>query len=190
MFQEQGLSLGVLEFKSPFLSGINFQLRIRKLNSMEFPEDIYSTRILEVVASMPEITRLGTPDGSAVKHSKLCGSKVSVDVNLDNEGRISDFGLEVEACLLGQTSAAVMARHAVGLSRSEVEDVRARMEAMLKEGGAPPTGIWSDLEVLYPVRDYKPRHASMLLVFDAVLAAMDQAAESRGIDLVGHEAAR
>lgn len=156
---------------------------------MEFPEDIYSTRILEVVASMPAMPPLANPHGVATKHSKLCGSKVMVALCLDDEGGISEFAAEVEACLLGQTSTAVMARNATGLRRSDVVAVRDQMQAMLKEGGSPPTGIWSDLEVLYPVKDYKPRHTSMMLVFEATLAAMDMAAAKGGIDLAASDGA-
>ncbi len=155
---------------------------------MDFPEDIYSTRILEVVATMPELGLLENhPDrdnmhgayGSATRHSKLCGSKVKVDLLVDAGGKISHYGHEVEACLLGQTSSAIMARNAIGLTRSDIFDVQSQMWAMLKEEGAAPTGIWTDLEVLYPVKDYKPRHTSMLLVFDAVLEAMDEAARAQ-----------
>ncbi len=141
---------------------------------MDFPEDIYSNRILEVVATMPDAPRLMGAHGTAMRHSKLCGSKVSVDLKLEGDV-ISDYGQEVQACLLGQTAAAVMARNAVGLRREDIIEVRDQMVAMLKSDGPPPTGIWADLEVLYPVRDYKPRHTSMLLVFEAALAAFDEA---------------
>lgn len=142
---------------------------------MEFPEDIYSTRILEVVATMPPVGLLAQPDGHAERSSKLCGSKIRVDIEV-NDGLISNYGHEVEACLLGQTAAAVMARNAIGLSRDDVIQVRDEMLAMLKADGPPPDGIWSDLEVLYPVKDYKPRHTSMMLVFEAVIDAFDEAA--------------
>ena len=150
---------------------------------MDFPEDIYSTRILEVVASMPEMGVLDKAEGSGLKQSKLCGSKVHVDVNLDEEGKISDYGHQIEACLLGQASAALMARNAVGLTRADVASVRDKMNAMLKEDGPAPDGIWADLDVLYPVKDYKPRHTSMTLVFEATLEAMDKAAQAKGLDL-------
>lgn len=165
---------------------------------MDVPEDIYSTRILEIVASMPEFGLLDGSDadgskaadgsdtsvGSATKSSKLCGSRVQVDVRLDDSGLISAYGHKVEACLLGQASCAVMARNAVGLSFKDVLAVRDQMTAMLKEGADAPDGIWSDLEVLYPVKDYKPRHTSMMLVFEAVIEAMQLAAFARGIELV------
>ncbi len=150
---------------------------------MDFPEDIYSTRILEVVASMPERGLLDQPEGSGMKQSKLCGSKVHVDVTLDDEGKIQEYGHQIEACLLGQASASVMARNAVGLSRADVVAVRDKMNAMLKEDGPAPDGIWADLDVLYPVKDYKPRHTSMTLVFEATLEAMDKAAQVKGVDL-------
>ena len=150
---------------------------------MDFPEDIYSTRILEVVASMPEIGLLDQPEGSGMKQSKLCGSKVNVDVVLDDEGKIDEYGHQIEACLLGQASAAVMARNAIGLSRADVVLVRDKMNAMLKDDGPAPDGIWADLDVLYPVKDYKPRHTSMTLVFEATLEAIDKAAQVKGLDL-------
>ena len=150
---------------------------------MDFPEDIYSARILEVVAQMPEMDLLEAYHGRAVRHSKLCGSRVEVTLCLDEAGHISAYGQKVEACLLGQTSAAVMARTAIGLGIGDVREVRAKMAAMLKEDGPPPGGIWQDLEVLHAVRDFKPRHASMLLVFDAVIEAFEQAAAHLGIVL-------
>ncbi len=154
---------------------------------MDFPEDIYSTRILEVVASMPEVRLLEQPEGSGMKESKLCGSKVQVDLILDEGGKIADYGHQIEACLLGQASAAVMARNAVGLSRDDVALVRDKMNAMLKEDGPVPDGIWADLDVLYPVKDYKPRHASMTLVFEATIEAMEKAAQAKGLDLATHQ---
>lgn len=148
---------------------------------MDFPEDIYSNRILEVVATMPDLARLALPDGTAMRHSKLCGSKVTVDLMIDGD-QITGYGHEVEACLLGQTAATVMARNAIGLRRKDIEKVRDQMNKMLKENGEPPTGIWTDLEVLYPVRDYKPRHTSMVLVFEAALGAFDDALAKQGAE--------
>jgi len=145
---------------------------------MDAPEDIYSTKILEVVASMPQSGAFEGADGSATKNSKLCGSKIHVDLNV-SDGKINKYGQTVEACLLGQAAASVMARNAVGLTKGDVEAVRDEMLAMLKEEGPAPIGIWSDLEVLYAVKDYKPRHTSMMLVFEATLAALDEALKSK-----------
>ncbi len=141
---------------------------------MDAPEDIYSTKILEVVASMPQSEAFEGADGSASKSSKLCGSKIHVDLNVSGE-KITKYGQTVEACLLGQAAASVMAKNAVGLTKGDIEAVRDEMLAMLKEEGPAPKGIWTDLEVLYPVKDYKPRHTSMMLVFEATLAALDEA---------------
>ena len=145
---------------------------------MDFPEDIYSTRILEVVAAMPEMGLLACFDGRAVRHSKLCGSRVEVTVRLDEARRVAAYGHKIEACLLGQSSASVMAQQVVGLGREEIEAGRVQLLAMLKEGGAVPQGLWQDLAVLEPVKDFKPRHASMLLVFDATLAAIEEGLQS------------
>jgi NifU-like protein involved in Fe-S cluster formation len=134
---------------------------------MSLPDDIYSQRILELAANIPRTERLFRPDATASAHSKLCGSRVTIDVSMQ-DSVVTDYGQSVKACLLGQTSAAVMGREIVGSTAAELRAVGAQMRKMLKEGGPPPSGRWADLAVLEPVRDYKARHASTLLVFDAV----------------------
>jgi NifU-like protein involved in Fe-S cluster formation len=140
---------------------------------MTLPEDIYSKRILALAANIPRTARLAHPDATAEAYSKLCGSRVTVDLSMQGD-RVSDYGQSVKACLLGQTSASVMGREIVGSTASELRAVGAEMRKMLKEGGPPPSGRWSDLAALEPVKDYKVRHASTLLVFDAVEDAMRQ----------------
>ena len=135
--------------------------------------DIYNRKILGFAADIPRLQRLGAPDATAVAHSRLCGSKVTVDVNMA-DGVVSDFGHEVKACALGQASSSIMARHVVGSSAEELRAVRDQMYRMLKEEGPPPSGKWADLEALLPVRDFKARHASTLLTFDAVADAVNQ----------------
>ena len=136
--------------------------------------DIYNRKILGFAADIPRLQRLGDPDATAVAHSRLCGSKVTVDVKLEN-GVVSDFGHEVKACALGQASSSIMARHVVGSTPDELRSLRDQMYRMLKEEGPAPTGKWADLEALLPVRDFKARHASTLLTFDAVVDAVGQA---------------
>jgi NifU-like protein involved in Fe-S cluster formation len=135
--------------------------------------DLYSRRILKIAADVQRTDRLEAPQATVTRTSPLCGSRVTVDVVLDGD-RISDFAHEVKACALGQTSSSVMARNAVGSTVDEIRDVAETMRKMLKENGAPPKGRWVDLEVLEPVRDYKSRHASVMLTFDAVLMAIDE----------------
>jgi NifU-like protein involved in Fe-S cluster formation len=135
--------------------------------------EIYNRKILEFAADIPRLQRLDAPDATAVAISRLCGSKVTVDLAMEN-GVVSDFGHEVKACALGQASSSIMARHVVGASPDELRQVRAQMYAMLKENGPPPSGKWADLEALLPVRDFKARHASTLLTFDAVVDALGQ----------------
>lgn len=137
-------------------------------------DDIYNKRILELAANIPAIGRLARPDGTASAHSKLCGSTVTVDVTMDGDV-VTDFAHDVKACALGQASSSIMARNIVGSSADELRRLREEVRAMLKEGEAPPGGKWQDIEVLTPIRDYKARHASTLLTFDAVVAAIDQA---------------
>jgi NifU-like protein involved in Fe-S cluster formation len=135
--------------------------------------DVYNKRILELAAHIGRIGRLPKPDATAVAHSKLCGSKVTVDIAMDGD-RVVDFAHDVKACALGQASSAIMALHVIGSTSSELRSVREAARRMLKEGGDPPDGKWSDLAVLQPVREYKARHASTLLTFDAVVDAIAQ----------------
>ena len=136
-------------------------------------DDIYNTRILELAGNIPRIGRLSEPDASATAHSKLCGSTVTVDLKMDGD-RVSDFAHQVKACALGQASSSIMAQHVVGARAKDLRDLREAVRKMLKENGAPPSGEWEDIRVLEPVRDYKARHASTLLTFDAVVSAIDQ----------------
>jgi NifU-like protein involved in Fe-S cluster formation len=140
---------------------------------MTLPEDIYSQRILELAAALPRTARLAAPHASATAHSKLCGSTVIVDLAMEGDV-VTDYGQSVKACLLGQSAASVMGREVVGSSAAELRAVGHAMRKMLKEGGPPPEGKWHALAVLEPVRDYKARHASTLLVFDAVEDAIAQ----------------
>jgi len=135
--------------------------------------EIYNKRILELAADIPRQGRLAHPNASATAHSKLCGSTVTVDLCVD-EGAVVDFAHEVKACALGQASSSVMARHVIGATPEELRKVRDQMRSMLKENGPPPSGSWADLAVLEPVRDFKARHASTLLTFDAVIKALDE----------------
>ncbi|HMQ95333.1 MAG TPA: iron-sulfur cluster assembly scaffold protein [Amaricoccus sp.] len=135
---------------------------------------LYSQRVLALAADMPHAERLAAPQVTARKRSPLCGSTVTVDLDLQ-DGRIVAFGQDVKACALGQASAAVLGRQVIGLSRSEVARARDQLYAMLKSGGPVPEPPFEDLEVLLPARDYKNRHASILLAFDATLAACDEA---------------
>lgn len=140
------------------------------------PDDLnalYSSRIIELAGNIGRTERLDAPDATVTKVSRLCGSQVTVDVKMDR-GAVSDYGQEVRACALGQAASAIMAQQVVGSTAKELHQVATEMRAMLKDGGPPPTGKWADLEILGPVRDYKARHASTLLVFEAVEAAVDE----------------
>jgi NifU-like protein involved in Fe-S cluster formation len=135
--------------------------------------DVYNKKILELAANIPRLGRLAKPDASATAHSKLCGSTVTIDLSMDGP-KVSDFAHDVKACALGQASSSLMARHVVGASADELRQLRETVRKMLKENGPPPAGKWADFAVLEPVRDYKARHASTMLTFDAVVNAIDQ----------------
>jgi NifU-like protein involved in Fe-S cluster formation len=136
-------------------------------------DQVYNQRILELAAQMPRIGRLEAPDASATAHSKLCGSTVTIDLTL-SDGKVADFAHEVKACALGQAASSIMARNIVGSTPQELRDLRETVRKMLKENGAPPQGKWEDIAILEPVRDFKSRHASTLLTFDAVVDAIGQ----------------
>ena len=135
--------------------------------------DVYNAKILDLAANIPHLGRLGAPDASATAHSKLCGSTVTVDLKMDGPV-VSDFAHEVKACALGQASSSIMARHVIGARAAELRELRETVRKMLKENGPTPTGKWADIAMLEPVRDYKARHASTMLTFDAVVSALDQ----------------
>jgi NifU-like protein involved in Fe-S cluster formation len=141
--------------------------------------EVYNKRILELAGNIPRLGRLGTPDASATAHSKLCGSTVTVDLRMDGD-TVTDFAHDVKACALGQASSSIMARHVIGAKAPELRKLRETVRQMLKENGSPPDGNWADIAVLEPVRDYKARHASTLLTFDAVVSAIDQIEAKRG----------
>ncbi len=137
--------------------------------------EIYNQRILELAGNIPRLGRLKNPDASAKAHSRLCGSTVTIDLCVVS-GRVIDFAHDVKACALGQASSSLMARHIIGSTAEELTELRDRMTRMLKASGPPPDGKWAEFAVLEPVRDYKARHASTLLTFDAVADALAQIA--------------
>ena len=147
---------------------------------MTLPGDIYSQRILELAANIPRVQRLAHPQASATAHSKLCGSTITVDLAMQGDV-VTDYGQRVKACLLGQSAASVVGREIVGSTAAELRAVGAAMRKMLKQGGPPPSGRWADLAVLEPVKDYKARQPSTLLVFDAVEDAIAQIEAERGV---------
>jgi NifU-like protein involved in Fe-S cluster formation len=135
--------------------------------------DVYNKRIIELAGNIPRLGRLPSPDATATAHSKLCGSTVKIDLKMDGPV-VTDFAHDVKACALGQASSSIMASHVVGATASELRELRETVRKMLKENGKPPDGKWADIALLEPVRDYKARHASTMLTFDAVVDAIGQ----------------
>jgi NifU-like protein involved in Fe-S cluster formation len=135
--------------------------------------DIYNKRIIALAGNIPRLGRLADPDASAMAHSKLCGSTVKIDLKMDGPV-VTDFAHDVKACALGQASSSIMASHVVGSTANELREMREIVRKMLKENGSPPQGKWADIALLEPVRDYKARHASTMLTFDAVVDAIGQ----------------
>jgi NifU-like protein involved in Fe-S cluster formation len=135
--------------------------------------DVYNDRILELAGNIPRLGRLDAPDATATAHSRLCGSTVTVDLKMEGD-TVTDFSHDVKACALGQASSSIMARHVIGARADELRSLRETVRRMLKDNGAPPGGKWADIAILEPVREYKARHASTLLTFDAVNAAVDE----------------
>lgn len=135
--------------------------------------DLYSKRILALAADIPHLGALTDPDAAARKRSPLCGSTVSVQIKAE-DGRVTEFGQDVKACALGQAAASVLGANVIGRSRDELVRARDELRAMLKEDGPVPAAPFDGFEVLRPARDYKNRHASILLSLDATLAAFDE----------------
>ena len=139
-------------------------------------DDVYNSKILGFAGNIGRIGRLDAPDASAKAHSKLCGSTIVVDLKVEGD-KIVDYAHDVKACALGQASSAIVAANIIGATVAEMQQVRLEMQQMLKEGGSPPEGRFADLKYLQPVKDHKARHTSTLLVFDAVVDALDQVKE-------------
>ena len=136
-------------------------------------EALYNERILGLAGGLNKDDRLPEAQATAQVDSPLCGSRIRVDVVLDEDGRVAEFGQQVRACALGQSSAAILKAHVLGCDRAELAAVLDAVEAMLKRDGDPPTGKWADLAVLQPAKTHKSRHASILLPFRAVVQAID-----------------
>jgi NifU-like protein involved in Fe-S cluster formation len=146
----------------------------RTVYDLAMLDEVYNRRIIELAGTIPRIGRLPDADATATAHSRLCGSTVTVDLKMDGD-KVTDFAHQVKACALGQASSSIMASHVIGSSAEELRTLREGVRKMLKENGAPPAdGKWADIAVLEPVRNYKARHASTLLTFDAVVDAIGQ----------------
>jgi NifU-like protein involved in Fe-S cluster formation len=143
-------------------------------------DELYSARILSLAANLPHSGRLPAPEGpiqwgTAERVAKLCGSRAVVDVVLDAAGRVADFAQDVKACALGQAAAGVVGESVIGATSQEIADARDAMLAMLKSGGAGPTGRFEGLRALKLVADYPARHASTMVAIEATLDAVRQA---------------
>ncbi len=146
-------------------------------------DDVYNAKIIEYAGNIERTGRLEDRDATAKAHSKLCGSTVIVDLKVeegDGDLVVTDFAHEVKACALGQAASSIMAKTVIGATASELKALRKVMYAMLKENGPPPTGRFEDFKFLEPVREYKARHASTLLTFDAVVDCLEQIEAERG----------
>jgi NifU-like protein involved in Fe-S cluster formation len=141
-------------------------------------DEIYNTKLLELAAEAPCAERLASPDATATAHSRLCGSTVTVDLCMSGD-RVTAYGQTVKACLLGQSTTAIVGRHIIGASAAEIRAAAEQMRRMLKENGPPPTGRFAELALLEPARHYKARHGSILLVFDAIERAMAEIEQKR-----------
>jgi NifU-like protein involved in Fe-S cluster formation len=140
--------------------------------------DVYNAKILGFAGNIGRVGRLENPDASATAHSKLCGSTVTIDLKMEGDV-VTDFAHDVKACALGQASSSIMAANVVGATANELRAVREIMLKMLKENGPAPQGRFEDLKYLEPVRDYKARHNSTMLTFDAVVDAIGQIEKKR-----------
>jgi NifU-like protein involved in Fe-S cluster formation len=138
------------------------------------PSALYNRDILRLAASIPHLRRLEGPQGTAEKSSPVCGSRVVVDVIADAEGRIEALGQQVNACALGQASAALMGRHAIGSKASELAEARDSLRDFLA-GNTDHPGSWPGLELFLGARRFTARHPSILLAFEAAAEAAARA---------------
>lgn len=141
-------------------------------------DDVYNSKLLQFAGNIDRVGTLETPDASAKAVSKLCGSTVSIDLKMDDD-EVVDYAQQVKACALGQATSSIVAQNIIGATGDEIRLAREQMTKMLKQDGEPPSGRFEDLKYLQPVKDYKARHASTLLVLDALVDALDQIAQKK-----------
>lgn len=146
-------------------------------------DELYSARILTLAANLPHSGRLAAPEGTGERVARLCGSKATVDVTLDDAGRIEAFAQDVKACALGQAAAGVLGEAVLGATVEELTAARDAMLAMLKTGGEGPDGRFEGLRALKQVSDYPARHASTMVAIEATLEAVQQALARKAPDL-------
>ncbi len=152
---------------------LGFASNRKRIILLVMNDDLYNQQILHFAQNIPHHQRLNTPQASARKSSRLCGSRVTVDIALDRTGAIRAFGQEVKACALGNASAAILAQNILGRTAVELRETRRQLDQMLKNNAPPPNGIYADLAVLKPAIPYKTRHTAILLAWDAVIEALD-----------------
>lgn len=141
--------------------------------------DLYGDKILAAAAAIPISTRLENPDASARKYSRVCGSEIELDLDF-NDGVVTDVGLDAKACALGQAAASITIQNIIGATPADLFLLRDEMFAMLKEGAAPPKGErWHELGALAAIHDYPQRHASTMLIFEAIVACLEAAGFSK-----------
>ena len=135
-------------------------------------EELYNDKLISLAANIPLSEKIEPAQYHASTYAKICGSRISVTLNLKND-IVTQYGQEVKACLLGQCAASIMGAHIIGCHKGELFELKDQMRAMLTENGNPPTGKWQGLALLLPVRNVKQRHSSVMLVFDAVVTALE-----------------
>ncbi|ATP12293.1 iron-sulfur cluster assembly scaffold protein [Bartonella henselae] len=139
-------------------------------------DNIYSDKILEYAANISKIGRLNKPDATSKKHARLCGSTITVDLKIEND-IVTDFAHEVRACVLGQAAASLLAYHIIGQTTQNLKMLREIIYHMLTEDGPPPPAPFEAFSCLQPIKNYKARHTSTLLIFDAVIDCIQQIEE-------------
>lgn len=142
--------------------------------------DLFSDKLKEYSRQVREDRRLESPDASVERVSRLCGSRITLDLSMDDAERVTGLGYAVRACALGEAATAILAEHAVGHTAQELADVTVAMRGMLKDDGPLPGGPWEELEYLRLVRDLKSRHGSVMLPFDALETAIAEVRKTRG----------
>ena len=136
-------------------------------------KSLYNSRLMELAGDIPLTERLESPQATVKLTSPICGSRIIVDLALE-DGKVAEFGQTVRACTLGQAAASVMARHVIGATPAELRRQRRQMERLLKQGEAPGDEAWGELALFAPAKDFKSRHGSVMLAFDAVVKALDE----------------
>ncbi|MEQ8411947.1 MAG: iron-sulfur cluster assembly scaffold protein [Erythrobacter sp.] len=137
---------------------------------------LYSPSLLALAASLADYPLEGEFPLRGEGRSRTCGSTITLGLEPDAAGRVARIGMQVAACAVGQSSAAILAGGIAGRSRSELAEALDEIAGWLE--GADDLPEWPGFAALVPAREHPGRHGALLMPWRAALDALSQARSS------------